>query len=148
MVHLGPFLNETRALWWQMEGILPKFIGHFGANVGILPRFGGHLTQNLGHFAPAGHGPSVPPPTGSAPDSHCFFQGDTVVLKNPIWLTKMTPGTGFFLPIWADQSCLSNMPQTIWVASHGRTHPSFGMTSTFQKKKSKKSVSYDNDSGH
>ena len=37
-----------------MEGILPKFMGHFGANGGILPRFGGHLAQNLGQFAPAG----------------------------------------------------------------------------------------------
>ena len=63
MVHLGPFLNEIGALWWQMEGILPKFVGHFGANGGILPRFGGHLAQNLGHFAPAGGAmaPLAPP---------------------------------------------------------------------------------------
>ncbi len=60
MVHLGPFLNKTGALWWQMEGILPKFVWHFGANGGILPKFGGHFAQNLGHFAPAGGGGMAP----------------------------------------------------------------------------------------
>ncbi len=69
MMHLGPFLNESGALWWQMESILPKFVGHFDANGGILSRFGGHLAQNVGHFPPAGGGGLWPlwPPTGSAP---------------------------------------------------------------------------------
>ncbi len=69
MLHLGPLLNEIVAIWWQMEGILPKFVGHFGANGGTLPRFEGHLSNNMGHFGPAGWGAWPlwpPPPTGSA----------------------------------------------------------------------------------
>ncbi len=63
MVHFVPFLNETGALRRQMESILPKVVGHFGANGGILSKFEGHLAQNLGHYAPAGGAmaPLAPP---------------------------------------------------------------------------------------